>query len=136
VIIDVHRHFMPKELFERYGALNKPTRRHEEPTLEFTFYHKLYEVDQQLRDMDEAGIDIAVLNLAQWSLKGLEMCRLINNSIAEVVKEHPDRFIGCVHLPLEDTKASLEELHRGLDLGLRAWAILSSGRREDVSYLR
>jgi len=126
VIIDVHRHFMPKELFERYGALGKPTWRYQDPVLEFTFYHKLYEIDQQLRDMDEAGIDIAVLNLAQWSLKGTEMCRLINDSIARVVREHPDRFIGCVHLPLEDTKASLEELKRGLDMELKAWAILSS----------
>jgi predicted TIM-barrel fold metal-dependent hydrolase len=126
MIVDVHRHFMPKELFERHGALNKPTWRYNDPALEFTFYHKLYEVDQQLRDMDEAGIDIAVLNLAQWSLKGLDVCRLINDSIARVVKEHPDRFIGCVHLPLNDTQASLEELHRGLGTGLRAWAILSS----------
>ena len=29
-------------------------------------------------------------------------------------------------MPLEDTKASLKELERGLGLGLRAWAILSS----------
>ena len=126
MIVDVHRHFMPKELFERYGALGKPTSRYQDPVLEFTFYHKLYEVDQQLRDMDEAGIDIAVLNLAQWSLKGIEMCRFINDSIAKVVREHPDRFIGCIHLPLEDTKASLQELERGMGLGLRAWAILSS----------
>ena len=74
MIVDIHRHFMPKELFERHGALGKPTWRYQDPVLEFTFYHKLYEVDQQLRDMDEAGIDIAVLNLAQSSLKGLEMC--------------------------------------------------------------
>ena len=43
MIIDVHQHFAPKELFERYGALNKPTWRYQDPTLEFTFYHKLYE---------------------------------------------------------------------------------------------
>jgi predicted TIM-barrel fold metal-dependent hydrolase len=126
MIIDVHQHFAPKELFERYGALNKPTWRYQDPTLEFTFYHKLYEVDEQLRDMDEAGIDIAVLSLAQWSLKGLEICQIINNAIAQIVKEHPDRFIGCVQLPLHEGKAALQELHRGLDLGLRTPAIMSS----------
>jgi len=64
MIIDVHRHFMPRELYERYGALDKPTWRYNDPVMEFTFYHKLYEVDAQLRDMDDAGIDIAVLSLA------------------------------------------------------------------------
>jgi len=24
MIVDVHRHYMPKELFESYGPLNKP----------------------------------------------------------------------------------------------------------------
>jgi len=126
MIIDVHRHYMPKELFGRYGGLGKPTWRYQDPTLEFTFYHKLYEVDGQLRDMDEAGIDIAVLSLAQWNLKGLETCQIINNGIARVVKEHPDRFIGCIQVPLHEGQVALQELHRGLELGLRAPAIMSS----------
>ncbi len=126
MIIDVHRHYAPKELFEEFGALGRPTWRYQDPTLEFTFYHKLYEVDVQLKDMDEAGIDIAVLSLAQLSLKGLRICRMINDSIARVVKEHPDRFIGCIQLPLHEGKVAIEELHRGLDLGLKAPAIMSS----------
>ena len=126
MIVDVHRHYMPKELYERYGSLDKPTWRYQDPTLEFTFYHKLYEVDEQLRDTDEAGIDIAVLSLAQWNLKGLETCQIINNGIARVVKEHPDRFIGCIQIPLHEGKAALQELRRGLELGLWAPAIMSS----------
>ena len=126
MIIDVHRHYMPKELYESYGPLDKPTWRYQDPVLEFTFYHKLYEVDTQLRDMDEAGIDIAVLSLAQWNLKGLETCKILNNGIARVVKEHPDRFIGCVQIPLDQGPVALQELRRGLDLGLRAPAIMSS----------
>lgn len=126
MIIDVHRHYAPKELFERFGALNRPTWRYQDETLEFTFYHKLYEVDVQLKDMDEAGIDIAVLSLAQLSLKGLEICRLLNDAIAKVVKEHPDRFIGCIQIPIHEGKAAIQELHRGLDLGLKAPAIMSS----------
>ena len=126
MIIDVHRHYMPKELFERYGALGKPTWRYQDPALEFTFYHKLYEVDRQLHDMDEAGIDIAVLSLAQWNLKGLETCQIINSGIARVVREHPDRFIGCIQIPLHEGEAAIKELRRGFDLGLRAPAIMSS----------
>ena len=94
MIVDVHRHYMPKDLYESYGSLSKPTWRYNDPVLEFTFYNKLYQVDVQLRDMDEAGIDIAVLSLAQFNLKGLETCQILNNGIARVVKEHPDRFIG------------------------------------------
>jgi 6-methylsalicylate decarboxylase len=126
MIIDVHRHFMPKELYERYGALDKPTWRYNDSVLEFTFYRKLYDVEAQLRDMDEAGIDIAVLSLAQWNLKGLEVCQIVNNGIASVVKEHSDRFIGCIQLPIDQGPAALKELQRGLDLGLQAPAIMSS----------
>jgi predicted TIM-barrel fold metal-dependent hydrolase len=126
MIVDVHRHFMPKELYERYGSLDKPTWRYNDPVLEFTFYKKLYEVDVQLRDMDEANIDIAVLSLAQFNLKGLETCQIINNGIARVVKEHPDRFIGGIQLPIDQGAVALQELRRGLDLGLRAPAIMSS----------
>ncbi len=75
MIVDVHRHYMPKELYESYGPLSKPTWRYNDPVLEFTFYNKLYQVDVQLKDMDEAGIDIAVLSLAQFNLKGLETCQ-------------------------------------------------------------
>ncbi len=45
MIVDVHRHYMPEELYERYGSLNKPTWRYNDPVLEFTFYNKLYQVD-------------------------------------------------------------------------------------------
>jgi hypothetical protein len=70
---------------ERYGR-EQASAAPREPTL-ITFYRKLTS-DRQLQDMDEAGIDVAVLNLAQWSLKGVEMCRLIR-SIAGVVKNTP-----------------------------------------------
>ena len=76
--------------------------------------------------MDEAGIDIAVLSLAQFNLKGLETCQIMNNGIARVVKEHPDRFIGGIQLPIRQGAVALQELRRGLDLGLRAPAIMSS----------
>lgn len=90
MIIDVYRHFAPKDLFESFGALNKPPWRYQDPTLEFTFYHKLYEIDVQLRDMDEAGIDIAVLSLAQLSLM-----------IAALNAYRHDRIIFGTDYPME-----------------------------------
>jgi predicted TIM-barrel fold metal-dependent hydrolase len=126
MIIDAHHHFMPKALYEQYGPLDKPTWRYNDPALEFTFYHKLYEPDVHLKDMDEAGIDVAVLSLAQWNLKGIETCRIINDGMARVAREHPDRFIGCIQLPIHEGSVAIQELHRGLDLGLKAPAIMSS----------
>ena len=41
-----------------------------------------------------------------------------NDDIADVIREHPDRYRGLAHLPLQDPKASVDELERCVrDLG-------------------
>jgi aminocarboxymuconate-semialdehyde decarboxylase len=44
-----------------------------------------------------------------------ELARAVNDELAELVRDHPDRFAGfCAELPLNDVDASLEELDRAV----------------------
>ncbi len=129
MIIDVHNHYLPPEVFERLGGGQMTNARYNDGrSMEFVFYHKLYELDTHLRDMDEGGIDMAVFGMAQWNLKGLEICRAVNDGMAKAVRAHPDRILACAQVPVVDgPDAAVSEVHRGIeDLGLHAVALLSS----------
>ncbi|MHB0868385.1 MAG: amidohydrolase family protein [Chloroflexota bacterium] len=128
MIIDLHHHFLPREAFDALGGQQLMNSRYNDgKTMEFVFYHKLYEIDTQLLDMDEAGIDVSVFGMAQWNLKGLKICRAVNDGMARVVREHPDRIMACAQVPVVDGEAAVPEIYRGIqELGLHAVALLSS----------
>ncbi len=129
MIIDVHNHYLPPEVFEKLGGGQMTNARYNDgKSMEFVFYRKLYEIDTHLRDMDEGGIDIAVFGMAQWNLKGLEICQAINDGMARAVREHPDRIMACAQVPVvSGVDASVAEINRGIgELGLHAVALLSS----------
>lgn len=91
-----------------------------------------FPMDVQLRDMDEAGMDRAVLTGVIYDLEG---CRVLNDEIAEWVEEHPDRFIGFAHTMPMGGEAALDELDRAVkDLGFKGCMIrstINSGTEED-----
>jgi predicted TIM-barrel fold metal-dependent hydrolase len=91
-----------------------------------TMHQRLYDLDLQLRDMDEAGIDVSVLScLLGWSAS-LEECRFINDDLAALQKKYPHRFAGLAQAPVLDGRAALDELRRAIgDLGLRGVTITS-----------
>jgi len=88
--------------------------------------HQLADVDSIVTATDRARIDIRVLSpppftYRYWSdpEESLQLCRLLNDATAEVVRAHPDRFKGLATVPLQDTNAAIEELRRARDeLGL------------------
>jgi predicted TIM-barrel fold metal-dependent hydrolase len=126
MIVDFQHHFVPYELVERRGIRAAEQRNLTEgrvPT--FTLHSKLYDVDEHLRDMDTAGVDVAVLSCNLGWDAPLEDCRVINDRFAEMQRNHPRRFVGLAHVPaFED--AGLLELERAVrDLGLRGVAIAS-----------
>jgi predicted TIM-barrel fold metal-dependent hydrolase len=91
-----------------------------------TMHRRLYDLELQLKDMDEAGVDISVLScLLGWSAP-LEECRMINDGLAAVQKKFPRRFVGLAQAPLLEGPAALAELRRAIsDLGLRGVTITS-----------
>jgi aminocarboxymuconate-semialdehyde decarboxylase len=80
-----------------------------------------------LDDMDQRGIDVAVLSASMvlqtsaWAdaLHQAEFERASNELVADRVVSRPERFVGLGTLPLKDTDLALAELDRLTANGLR-----------------
>lgn len=80
-----------------------------------------YELEVQLADMDEAGVDIAVMKLPglqEWL--SLELCRLFNDAAAKHAKESGGRLVALAVVPPYGDEESLAELDRCVnELGMK-----------------
>jgi 2,3-dihydroxybenzoate decarboxylase len=77
--------------------------------------------EYRLPEMDDAGIDIQVLSLTVPGLQvdiepelARDNARFVNDYVAKVVSEHPDRFRAFAALPLQDPAAAAAELERAV----------------------
>lgn len=84
--------------------------------------------NERLKAMDKAGIDKGLLRWCIWpEWATLEICRRINDAMAQSVKQHPDRLLGLAVVPPWDDKYCLEELDRCIqDLGFVGVEVESS----------
>jgi 2,3-dihydroxybenzoate decarboxylase len=78
-----------------------------------------------IKDMDDGGIDIAVLSENNPAAHNLDpeisvtMAKASNDFLYEQIQANPTRFKGFAALPLPDPKAAADELERGVTkLGL------------------
>ncbi len=123
-VVDVHHHFMPPALFDRLAA-QAGGRRIVTNEISLTLNPSRKDIEAHLKVMDEAGVQTAVLT-DQVQVLGAEVARLLNDGIAEIQRNYPERFVGAAHLPIHEPKAAERELERGIeDLGLRAVALLA-----------
>jgi aminocarboxymuconate-semialdehyde decarboxylase len=107
---------------------------------------KLTDPKTRLADMDRMGVDIQgvasfVSHYYYWAPSdlGVEVARVQNDGIAEIVATHPDRFFGLATLPLQDAALAIAEMERAVnELGFRAVQIGSNiaGKDLDDSSLR
>ncbi|HEY4200396.1 MAG TPA: amidohydrolase family protein [Devosiaceae bacterium] len=93
----------------------------------------------RLVDMDAMGIDIQVLTPVPAQMyQGLprdvaiKAATIVNDNIAALAANRPDRFVAIGAVPLEDMSAAVEELERGVrQLGLKGVQIPTNlGGRE------
>jgi aminocarboxymuconate-semialdehyde decarboxylase len=83
--------------------------------------------EERIKDMDAQGVDVQVLSIHTpffgYHLdpaQGRALAREVNDEIAAMVRQHPRRFAGLGTLPVQDVKASIEELERAVTvLGLK-----------------
>ena len=72
----------------------------------------------RLAEMDEAGITLQVLSVAQAGAdllpgeEGAALARDINDQLARTVAEHPDRYAAFAHLPTSAPDLAADELER------------------------
>lgn len=119
--IAVEEHFVTPELQRCIAAVGW------EPAAWRRVIDRLEDVDRRLAQMDELGIEMAVLSLGSDGIQGIaapeeatRTARAANDALAEIVAAHPDRFAGFAAIPLQDPGAAASELERAVhDLGFR-----------------
>lgn len=75
----------------------------------------------RLEHMDRVGIDIQVVSHGANSPstldhpEAIDLCRKVNDELAEQIAEHPDRFRGFATIPLHAPDAAAGEMRRCVD---------------------
>jgi aminocarboxymuconate-semialdehyde decarboxylase len=137
--IDIHAHLMPecfwravtagKEWYgTRYEAgdgagltvTNGKRSRISSPKVRFT-------PEERIKDMDAQGVDVQVVSihmpLSSYHLEpaqGRQLARDVNDEIAAMTRQWPERFAGLATLPAQDVGAAIDELDRAVHvLGLK-----------------
>jgi predicted TIM-barrel fold metal-dependent hydrolase len=151
VLIDVHSHYMPKELaraLERRVEAPRIFRRDGRPVIEYgvgsvaPLTPVFSEPDLILEQMDKAHIDHALLSVTipgvDWLADedGEEVADAANYETAAIVAHHPDRFSGLATVPLQAPDRASEVLRRAVGMGLKGAMIYSNvagGHLDDPS---
>jgi aminocarboxymuconate-semialdehyde decarboxylase len=105
---------------------------------------KLTDIARRLKEMDRMGIDVQAVSPAPhqtyyWTEPGMgaELARTVNERLAEIVAQHPDRFVALGTVPLQDVSLAVAELeHCVRKLGLRGVEINPSVRGMDLTDAR
>ena len=101
---------------------------------------KLSSIEVRLKDMDRMGIDIQAVSPAPqqtyyWTEpgEGQALARMVNERLARIVAQWPDRFVGLGTIPLQDAGLAVSELtHCVKTLGLRGVEINPSVNGMDL----
>jgi 2,3-dihydroxybenzoate decarboxylase len=72
----------------------------------------LFDLDEHIRMMDEAGIDVALLTSAAGMCADLNKSRLCNEAAKKAERDYPGRFIGAAHANPLGGEPALRELAR------------------------
>ncbi|MGH2936581.1 MAG: amidohydrolase family protein [Solirubrobacterales bacterium] len=140
VTVDYHSHHDPPAYLELLEGRTQSPRARRNPDggwiytvdddpfgNEWSWGPRFEDIDENLADMDRAGIDVSVLSPAPvggelaatdigFAKEGLG---LLNQELAAVQAEHPTRFRALAMLPLQDTDSSIELLDTAVtDLGM------------------
>jgi len=94
----------------------------------------LTNIDERIAAMAETGVDMQVLTLAtpppeqMFEQKLVErLVPVANDSIAQLVVDHPDRFVGTCSVDLRDPERASAELDRSVtELGLQGVQLFSN----------
>jgi predicted TIM-barrel fold metal-dependent hydrolase len=112
MIVDFQHHFTPRELIKEdpgdrlilhYDAQGAPS---------YTIHKLLYDLDEHVRMMDEAGIDAAWLTSAAGMCADDETSRFVNDKAKQAERDYPGRFLGAAHAHPLGGKAAIKELNR------------------------
>ena len=84
---------------------------------------------RRIGEMDEQGIDVEAISINPHWYKAdrdlaVEICKINNETLAELCAAHPDRFVGFASLTLQAPDVAVQQLeHAVKKLGMRGAAI-------------
>jgi len=151
--VDVHTHYLAPALIaalERRSELPRISESDQGRMIEYgennihPVLPRMVDLEGQLHDMDEAGIELAVISVnvpgADWfpAADGVAVARAVNDELAELTAARPDRLAALAILPMQAPDAAAEELRRAVGLGLKGAMVYSNaaGRNLDEPDLR
>ena len=144
-VVDLHCHYLNPEVNAKTSHLNAAQY---DPTVTFaneltretnvkqmkTRAPKLTGVAERLVDMDRMGVDVQAVCPAPYHFfyftepaYGAELARDVNEGIAKLAADMPDRFVGLGTVPLQDSQLAIRELDYCVkQLGMRGVEICTN----------
>ena len=141
--VDIHCHYLNPKAAEKAAPLNPA-----QYEMQIKFANQLTRetnlkqmkdraprltgIELRLKEMDKAGIDVQAVSPAppqmfHWAEPGTgqELARMVNDRLAEIVSQHPERFVALGSVPLQDAGLAVQELEylikklgmRGVEIG-------------------
>lgn len=137
--IDIHAHLMPQCLWktveagqEWFGIRYEPgnpvgatVRRGKRsplpnPKIHFTPEERLQDMDAQRVDMQVVSIHTPLFGYDLDAVQGRQLAQQVNDEIAGMTRQWPQRFAGLATLPVQDVPTAIQELERAVTvLGLK-----------------
>ncbi|WP_338791628.1 amidohydrolase family protein [Bernardetia sp. MNP-M8] len=136
--IDIHTHILPERLpnlRERYGYGGFIHLDHHKPCcarmmMDDRFFREVedncWSAERRMQECNHQHVDVQVLStvpvmFGYWAKPEhtWDLSKMLNEHIAGIVKDYPDRFIGLGTLPMQAPDLAIKELERCVkDLGL------------------
>ena len=136
--VDIHTHILPKtwpDLRERYGYGGFIRLEHHKPCcarmmMDDKFFREIqdncWDPRQRMYECNHSSVDVQVLStvpvmFSYWANPhhAHDLSKMLNDHIAGIVKDYPDRFVGLGTLPMQAPDLAIQELERCMkELGL------------------
>lgn len=136
--IDIHTHILPKFIprwKEKFGYGGFITLEHHKPCCakmlkdDGKFFREIedncWSAEKRIAECDEQNLQVQVLSTVPvlfnyWAIAEdcADTAKFLNDGIAEICGNFPQRFIGLGTVPLQDTNLAVKELERCKKIGL------------------
>src|SRR3990172_6975557 len=129
-IVDVHAHVTPQR-FQRAVLAGTDWFGLGPDVGELDNLRNRWPPTRRIEAMDELGVDVQLVSPTDSFYQYRRepevterIARACNDEVAEMVRAHPERFLGLGTLPMQDVERSNREVERGMgELGLRGFMI-------------